>query len=502
MFQLSLFRIRAFTVGNLAGLAVSIARGGLQFMLIIWLQGIWLPLHGYTYSDTPLWAGIFLLPLTAGFLASGPVAGHLSDRFGSRGIATAGMVVFCGSFVGLLLPVNFPYWAFAVLIAANGIGSGMFAAPNSSSIMGSVPARQRGAATRSSSWPTPAPTGTPRCTTSSPARSSPPRPASSPSPTSMPCCPRTAEASSPDQQSHPRGRQAQLAAPANVPVQDGFPANHFRQARGLTGCPWAGRLPVGMGMMNTFAQRLRRVLLLVIALLAAASIAAGCGQASSIAGKLSPSGGARTSPDSSASVAPSSPTAAPTTVQPSVTATTPATTPPAVTVTPTAAPTPTVSGSPAPAAGAASLLWLWVLLAVIVIVGLIALIGQAARRRAARNRTWRAMAVNAFAKGSALHDAVYAASLPGQYGAGDAAARWADIERRADDLSQTLYALREAAPTEDERARVDDVLASLQALRSATQTGDMPSAGGPYSSNLQTRLQYFQAALQALRGPE
>jgi MFS family permease len=147
MFQLSLFRIRAFTAGNLAGLAVSIARGGLQFMLIIWLQGIWLPLHGYSYSDTPLWAGIFLLPLTAGFLVSGPVSGYLSDKFGSRGIATAGMVVFGGSFIGLmLLPVDFPYWAFALLIAANGIGSGMFASPNSSSIMGSVPARQRGAA--------------------------------------------------------------------------------------------------------------------------------------------------------------------------------------------------------------------------------------------------------------------------------------------------------------------------------------------------------------------
>jgi MFS family permease len=126
---------------------VSIARGGLQFVLIIWLQGIWLPLHGYVYSDTPLWAGIFLLPLTAGFLVSGPVSGYLSDKFGSRGIATAGMAVFAGSFIGLmLLPVNFPYWAFALLIAANGIGSGMFAAPNSSSIMGSVPARQRGAA--------------------------------------------------------------------------------------------------------------------------------------------------------------------------------------------------------------------------------------------------------------------------------------------------------------------------------------------------------------------
>jgi MFS family permease len=111
------------------------------------LQGIWLPLHGYSYSDTPLWAGIFLLPLTAGFLVSGPVSGYLSDKFGSRGIATAGMVVFGGSFIGLmLLPVDFPYWAFALLIAANGIGSGMFAAPNSSSIMGSVPARQRGAA--------------------------------------------------------------------------------------------------------------------------------------------------------------------------------------------------------------------------------------------------------------------------------------------------------------------------------------------------------------------
>ena len=116
-------------------------------MLIIWLQGIWLPLHGYSFSDTPLWAGIFLLPLTAGFLVSGPVSGILSDRFGSRGIATAGMTVFGGSFIGLMLvPVNFPYWAFALLIAVNGIGSGMFAAPNSSSIMGSVPARHRGAA--------------------------------------------------------------------------------------------------------------------------------------------------------------------------------------------------------------------------------------------------------------------------------------------------------------------------------------------------------------------
>ncbi|HVT66568.1 MAG TPA: MFS transporter [Trebonia sp.] len=147
MFRLSLFKIREFSAGNIAGLLVSIARGGIQFMLIIWLQGIWLPLHGYSYDQTPLWAGIYMLPMTAGFLVSGPTSGILSDRFGSRGIATSGMGVFAASFIALmLLPVNFPYWAFALIIALNGIGSGMFASPNSSSIMGSVPARDRGAA--------------------------------------------------------------------------------------------------------------------------------------------------------------------------------------------------------------------------------------------------------------------------------------------------------------------------------------------------------------------
>jgi MFS family permease len=147
MFELSLFKIRAFTAGAIAGLFVSVARGGLQFMLIIWLQGIWLPLHGYAFSDTPLWAGIFLLPLTAGILVAGPLSGYLSDRFGARVFATAGMVVFAGSFIGLMvLPVDFPYWGFALLIAANGIGSGLFGSPNSASIMSSVPARHRGAA--------------------------------------------------------------------------------------------------------------------------------------------------------------------------------------------------------------------------------------------------------------------------------------------------------------------------------------------------------------------
>ena len=147
MIQLSLFRLRAFTFGNLAGLAISIGRGGMQFVLIIWLQGIWLPLHGYDYAATPLWAGIFMLPLTAGFLAAGPASGYLSDRLGSKGLATGGALLFGATFIGLmLLPINFSYWAFALLIALNGIASGMFAAPNSSSIMGSVPARLRGVA--------------------------------------------------------------------------------------------------------------------------------------------------------------------------------------------------------------------------------------------------------------------------------------------------------------------------------------------------------------------
>ena len=147
MFHLGLFRNRHFAAGNAAALLASVARGGLQFMLIIWLQGIWLPLHGYDYADAPLWAGIFLLPLTAGFLIAGPVSGTLSDRFGVRWFTTGGLVLFGASFVGLLLlPIDFPYWAFALLVLLNGMGSGMFSAPNTSAIMSSVPAGYRGAA--------------------------------------------------------------------------------------------------------------------------------------------------------------------------------------------------------------------------------------------------------------------------------------------------------------------------------------------------------------------
>ncbi len=147
MFHLELFRDRTFAFGNLAGLLTSIGRGGMQFMLIIWLQGIWLPLHGYDYAQTPLWAGIYLLPLTVGFLVAGPVSGWLSDRFGVRPFAVGGALVMAASFLGLVvLPVDFRYWVFAVLVAVNGLGSGLFSSPNASAVMGAVPAGQRGAA--------------------------------------------------------------------------------------------------------------------------------------------------------------------------------------------------------------------------------------------------------------------------------------------------------------------------------------------------------------------
>ncbi|HEX9040429.1 MAG TPA: MFS transporter [Trebonia sp.] len=145
MFRLSLFRIRPFTAGNVAALLSGLGRGGLMFILIIWLQGIYLPLHGYSFEDTPLWAGIAMLPLTVGFLAAGPVSGYLSDRFGARPFATGGMVLAAASFVLLeILPVNFDYVGFALILFLNGVGMGLFAAPNRAGIMNSLPADRRG----------------------------------------------------------------------------------------------------------------------------------------------------------------------------------------------------------------------------------------------------------------------------------------------------------------------------------------------------------------------
>lgn len=146
MFHLDLFKIRAFAAGNLSLFLSSIARGGLQFMLIIWLQGIWLPLHGYSFEKTPLWAGIYMLPMMLGFFMMGPTCGYLSDRYGARGFATVGMLLSALSFVLLtLLPADFNYLPFVVILLLAGIGMGMFAAPNTTAIMNSVPPEHRGA---------------------------------------------------------------------------------------------------------------------------------------------------------------------------------------------------------------------------------------------------------------------------------------------------------------------------------------------------------------------
>ncbi len=145
MFRLPLFRIRAFTAGSFSTLLAGIARGGLMFMLVIWLQGIWLPEHGYDFAATPLWAGIYMLPLTFGFLVAGPLSGHLSDRFGARPFASGGMVIQLVSFALLLaVPTNFSYPLFAALLFLNGVGSGCFAAPNRAGVMNSLPQAHRG----------------------------------------------------------------------------------------------------------------------------------------------------------------------------------------------------------------------------------------------------------------------------------------------------------------------------------------------------------------------
>jgi len=147
LFRVSLFRIRAFAAGNVASLMLAMGRGGMQFMLIIWLQGIWLPLHGYDFSQTPLWAGIYLVPLTVGFLAAAPLSGILSDKFGPKPFTVGGALLTGASFLLLIfVPVNFAYWEFAIVIALNGFGSGLFFSPNWAEMMNSVPADRRGAA--------------------------------------------------------------------------------------------------------------------------------------------------------------------------------------------------------------------------------------------------------------------------------------------------------------------------------------------------------------------
>jgi MFS family permease len=146
MFRLPLFRIRAFTFGTLSTFLSSVSRGGLMFMLIIWLQGIWLPQHGYDFTETPLWAGIYMLPLTIGLLLAGPASGYFSDRYGARPFATAGMVLTAVGFgLLMLLPTDFSYPVFGAILFLIGASMGLFASPNRAAVMNSLPRRDRGA---------------------------------------------------------------------------------------------------------------------------------------------------------------------------------------------------------------------------------------------------------------------------------------------------------------------------------------------------------------------
>lgn len=147
MFRMSLFRIRAFAAGNLSSLLSAVGRGGVMLMLIILLQGIWLPLHGYQYAVTPFWAGIYMIPMTLGFLVMGPLSGWMSDKYGARGLSTIGMVIVAVAFFILsTLGPDFNYWLFGITLFLMGAGNGMFSAPNTAAIMNSVPADSRGAA--------------------------------------------------------------------------------------------------------------------------------------------------------------------------------------------------------------------------------------------------------------------------------------------------------------------------------------------------------------------
>ena len=268
-------------------------------------------------------------------------------------------------------------------------------------------------------------------------------------------------------------------------------------------------------------SRFSRSLVLLAAILAAGFMAAGCGSTvknaiGSLPGRsasASPGQAAGSPPSPSATAPPTSepPTTAPPTSEPPTTE--PPTTAPPTTAPPTTAPSPTSStaapaqptSSPALASGSSgsSLIWLWVLLGAVILIGLIVWIVHARGRRSAAAAGWRSRVIDAYAKGSALHDAMSAAETPGALAAADAGARWSDIQRRGDDLGQTLYALREAAPDDESRARVADALASLQAVRSAMDAERAPTGTDPQMADVvRGRLSSFEAALRALRGPD
>jgi len=250
-------------------------------------------------------------------------------------------------------------------------------------------------------------------------------------------------------------------------------------------------------------RRFTKGLLLSAVILIAGCIVAGCGSSvKSAIASISPTRSASASPGQSTSSSPS----------PSVIASSPSTTatatsePSATSSAPTPAPTPApttaqASGSPAAGSGSGSgLLWLWLLLGALVLVGVIMLIVRAGGRRSAAAASWRSRVIDAYAKGSALHDAMSVAEAPGALAADDARARWSDIQRRADDLTQTLYALREAAPDEESRGAVADVLASLQAVRSAMDAERAPGRASAQQAEVaRERLAFFEVSLRLLR---
>jgi hypothetical protein len=251
-------------------------------------------------------------------------------------------------------------------------------------------------------------------------------------------------------------------------------------------------------------RRPTKSLFLAAAILLVACLAAGCSSSigssvsSAISSLNSRSGSA--GPSDSPTIVPTSPSVTPP-VSPTVTVTT--TAPPTtviITASPTATPS-SVSATPT-ASSSSNLLWLWILLAAAALVGLIAWIATAARRRSAKAAGWQSRLIDAYSKGSALHDAMAVAEGPGAIAAADAGARWADIQRRADDLAQNLYALRESAPDDVTRARIGDTLTSLHAVRSAMDAERAPGGVSPMQAEVvRGRLSAFEASLRALRSP-
>ena len=245
-------------------------------------------------------------------------------------------------------------------------------------------------------------------------------------------------------------------------------------------------------------------LLLSAAILTAGCTVAGCGGAAKSAiASIAPTRSASASPEQSTSSSPSPTVSVP--PSPTVTVTTTPTSQPAATQsasTPALATAQPTGSAAAASSSGSSLIWLWILLGALVLIGVIMWIARAGRRRSAAGAGWRSSVIDAYAKGSALYDAMSVAEMPGALAAADAGARWSDIQRRADDLGQTLYALREAAPDEESRGRVADVLASLQAVRSAMDAERVPGRVDPQQAEVaRERLAFFEASLRLLRGP-